>query len=83
MKRALELMLVRSDLASSNARTDSPPANQRPLEMGFRPRSSWDPRFAKFFDDWAGKMKQHGWDPTQTTVGGPNGKCYFIPKLGM
>ncbi|KIM23210.1 hypothetical protein M408DRAFT_265936 [Serendipita vermifera MAFF 305830] len=41
--------------------------------MGFRPRSSWDPRFAKFFDDWAAKMKEHGWDPTQTTVGGPNG----------
>jgi hypothetical protein len=36
--------------------------------MGFRPRSSWDPRFAKFFDDWASKMKEQGWDPTKTTA---------------
>lgn len=41
--------------------------------MGFRPRSSWDPHFAKFFDDWSKKMKEHGWDPLQTTTAGAPG----------
>ncbi|PVF94338.1 DnaJ-domain-containing protein [Serendipita vermifera] len=43
----------------------APRPHHRPLEMGFTPRSSWDPLFREFFDDWTAKMKEQGLDPTR------------------